>query len=111
MTKHGMHIPGEGDEAPDDDNAALPKLDLRGEKPDIDYPCEWTYQLIGLSRADVRRAVEGILGEVEHTLETSRTSSRGKYCSMRLLVTVDSDYTRVQLFKRLRNHDHITMVL
>lgn len=80
-------------------------------RPEIEYPAEWTYTLIGVSEGLVRDAVLEILGERQHELSPSHTSSKGTYHSMSLVVEVRSEADRLGLFDSLRNHPHLRFVL
>lgn len=85
--------------------------DFCHRKPQIDYPCEWEYRLIGESRRLMQTAARDVVGEHEHSLAASHDSRTGRYCSLQLVVTVPDEETRVSIFHSLREHDDILMVL
>ena len=81
------------------------------EKPVIEYPCPWSYRLIGRQALEVRAAVATILGLKRYVLNDANTSSGGKYRSFELALIVDSESERQGLFKRLADHADIIFVL
>ena len=80
------------------------------DKPNIDYPCDWEYRLIGLSEQALRAAVASIVSR-EHTLEPSKESKKGKYVSYSLTVQVTDEGHRHKLFEELKVHADIQFVL
>ncbi len=79
--------------------------------PDIDYPCWWTYRVIGEDEDSLRSLVGELLGEREHRLELSNRSRGGKYTSLRLRVTVTDEADRKGLFTALSTHAAVKIVL
>jgi putative lipoic acid-binding regulatory protein len=82
-----------------------------GRKARIDYPCVWQYKLIGLSREAVQAAVAANLGDAPYSLSSSHQSGGGKYISMNLEVSVDSEKQRLDLYHALTAHPAVRMVL
>ncbi len=80
-------------------------------KPEIAYPIEWSYTIIGRDEAAIRAAVCEVLGTTEHSLRFSHASRKGTYSSFELLVEVTSDAQRLDLYTRLAAHDAVRMVL
>lgn len=81
------------------------------KRPDIDYPCEWVYKLIGTDRDDLKSAVAEILPEGDYTLTLSNKSSKGKYLCLNLEITVYDHSTREGLYQALNAHADIRLVL
>jgi putative lipoic acid-binding regulatory protein len=96
------------DAEPDDPLAGTP---LEGKKLELDYPCAWTYTVIGEDEAVLREVVVGVVGSLEHTLSFSHASKSGKYRSFELVVTVPSDVERLTIFRLLHEHPDIRYVL
>ncbi len=92
---------GRGESGADSD---LPELELT-------FPCPWTYTVIGESEPRVRAAIASVVGDVEHTLEFSHASRTGKYQSLRLELTVDSDEQRLRIFRELHEHPDVSYTL
>jgi uncharacterized protein len=84
---------------------------LGGGEPEIDYPCPWTYKVIGSDEAALRRTIASAVEGLEHTLEPSRTSSGGKYCSLSLVVVVSGHEQRRAIGSRLGSDPHVRLVL
>ena len=84
---------------------------IKDEKPDIIYPANWSYKVIGLTRNSVESAVLSLLEGRKHTLSNSNKSSGGKYISLNLSLIVRTEEERVSLFKNLANHPDIKMVI
>lgn len=80
-------------------------------KPEIAYPCPWSYTLIGESSLGMDLAVREVLGERPHQLSLSHTSPRGKYRSLRLEVVVADEPDRLELFAALAAHAAVRFVL
>ncbi len=80
-------------------------------RPIIDYPCEWEYKAIGWDEDSMREAIVEIMADREHEVSFSRTSRTGRYSSLLLVVTVESEDQRNAIFRALQEHRHIRMVL
>jgi uncharacterized protein len=84
---------------------------LGGRKPEIDYPCTWSYRIIGLDELRMRSAVREIIGEVEHTLTFGLESPQGKYRSLQLELVVGDEEHRLRIFASLKKHPDVRFVL
>jgi putative lipoic acid-binding regulatory protein len=82
-----------------------------GQRPEIEYPCEWSYRVIGTAEAAIRALVAEIAGDAAHALETSNVSSQGTYVSVRLTVLVVDEDHRLAIFHSLRDAECVKMVL
>jgi putative lipoic acid-binding regulatory protein len=80
-------------------------------RPVIEYPCPWEYKAIGWDETAMREAITEIMADRQHDLSFSRTSGAGRYCSMLLVVTVESEDHRNAIYRALQEHRHIRMVL
>ncbi len=87
------------------------KIDLSKEKLQLEYPCEWLYKLIGADEKAIRAAITKTINDRSHTISNSNKSSKGKYKSLNLSLTVESDEDRTGLFHALKKHPAIKMVL
>lgn len=72
------------------------------EKPHLDYPCSWSYRLIGRDEATLRSAVAGVVEADEYRIVPSHKSRTGRYVSMRLTLTVRDEAHRISLFEDLK---------
>ena len=78
---------------------------------DIGYPCPWSYKVVGAEEALLRAAIADVMGERYHTIEVSRTSSGGKYLSLRVEVIVHDGDERRAIGASLHAHADISFVI
>jgi putative lipoic acid-binding regulatory protein len=89
------------------------------QRPEITYPCPWSFKIIGTDEDDVRRAVKITLavcldrnsGEREFELGLSRRSGEGNYVSLNLTLEVLSESERDAVFSGLADCPEIRMVI
>jgi len=81
-----------------------------GRKPEIEYPCSWSYRVIGADELRLRLAVAEIVGEQEHTLLFGQESEHGKYRSLQLDLIVRDEAHRLALFAALKQHPDVRFV-
>lgn len=86
-------------------------MDLNNYKLELDYPCLWTYKIIGSIQEDLRQAVLDVVGELEHTLTFSNNSKTGRYLSLKLELIVKDEKHRLSIYEGLSRHDAIKIVL
>ena len=84
---------------------------FEGRKPEIAYPCTWSYQVIGLDEARLRVAILEVIGDVPHTVRQGNASTGGKYVSLGLDVSVVDEGQRLSIFQRLSAHALIRFVI
>lgn len=82
-----------------------------GCKPEIQYPCQWQYRIIGEDRAAMHQAITTSVAALVCTVTEGNVSSGGRYISLSLEVTVSDDAERLQLYQLLAGHPAIRMVL
>ena len=81
------------------------------EKLKLEYPCNWTYKVIGREREVLEKAVHDVICERSHSLKHSNQSCSGKYLSMNLDLLVHNEDDRTFIFEALKKHQAIKMVL
>ncbi len=81
------------------------------EKPDIIYPCPWTYKVIGTSEDALKKAIATVITGKEVLVSFSHTSSGGKYCSVNVEVVLEDDETRLRYYQNLKNHAAVKVVM
>ncbi len=84
---------------------------LRSQKLQLDYPCRWSFKLIGEDEFQLRTLVDSVLGRRDYSLTLSNTSSTGRYRSMLLVLEVQSDADRHAIGERLQQSEYVHMVL
>lgn len=81
------------------------------KKPQIDYPCKWSYKIIGESVEEMISAVEEVVADLEYDLTPSNISRKGKYFSLNITVVVPSEIMRDVIFQKLTKHPAIKFVI
>lgn len=81
------------------------------EKPDISYPCNWLYKVIGTNEEALRQAIQVVCGQKNPQVSRSHTSSGGKYCSLNVELQVENEKIRLAYYKNLANHAAVKVVL
>ncbi len=86
-------------------------LNNQSKSPEIVYPCNWTYKLIGSDVNLIIAAVEYLLAEKKYQLKPSNVSSNNNYYSFSLEVQVKDEDERKYYYNILQEHPHIKIVL
>ncbi|CAA6820339.1 MAG: Proposed lipoate regulatory protein YbeD [uncultured Sulfurovum sp.] len=81
------------------------------EKPDIEYPCEWGYKLIGTDKAALEACVFDVVGERAYKTKGGNTSSKGKFHSINMTCKVENEIDRDTIFKAFSDHKDVKMVI
>ncbi len=81
------------------------------QKLELEYPCNWTYKVIGKEREVLEKAVHDVICDRTHTLEHSNQSCSGTYLSMNLDLLVHNEEDRNFIYEALKAHQNIKMVL
>ncbi len=84
---------------------------FEGHKPEILYPCIWSYTVIGVDEAVLRDAVGSVLGAIPHSLKPGNVSKGGKYRSLALEARVEDELERLRIFDLLSKHPAVRFVL
>jgi len=80
-------------------------------KPQIDYPTQWGFKLIGRDKDSLRKAIKDVLGDKEHTCYLGNRSRTGKFHTYNASCVVDHREERDRIFKAFQDHDDIEMVI
>lgn len=86
-------------------------LDSNNQKPEIEYPCNWDYKIIGSDVEEMINAIEMVVSEMDYKISSSNVSSKGNYFSLNLTVYVTSEIIRDIIFSKLSSNEFIKMVL
>lgn len=81
------------------------------KKLELQYPCSWSYKLIGYEKDAIQKAIHDVILEREHNLTHSNASKTGKYISMNLSLIIHNEDERNFIFEALKKHQNIKMVL
>jgi putative lipoic acid-binding regulatory protein len=80
-------------------------------KVQLEYPCPWIYKIIGHDADEMRRAVTEIILDRTYKISLSRSSKNDKYHCLNVELTVESESHRQTLYKALKTHQTIKLVL
>lgn len=80
-------------------------------RPELSYPCSWTYRIICTDESALRGEIAGIVGAAEHTLRHIGDSSSGRYLRMELVVSVRDEAHRNAIFVALGRAAMVRFVL
>ena len=83
----------------------------RGRKPDIDYPCQWGYKVIGTDEKVLRSAITEVVQNISHSITPSNRSASGKYICLDVEILVLNEDQRLTIYESLRRHPAVKIVL
>lgn len=86
-------------------------INSNSERPEIKYPCEWVYRIIGKDIDKLISAVEESSLNLDYEIVPSNVSNNMKYFSIMLKVVVSSEAARDLIYEKLNRHTSIIMVL
>lgn len=86
-------------------------LDGNSPRPEIVYPCEWEYKIIGKDVTEMIAVIEEAVNELQYDIRPSNISKSGKYKSLNLKVEVPNELVRDLIFEKLDKSEIIKMVL
>ena len=86
-------------------------IDLSKHKLELEYPCNWCYKIVLLNEKNAKKIASTILEDRDHKVTNSKTSSKGKFKSYNIDLTVHSDEDREDLHKKFHAHKDIKMVV
>ncbi len=82
-----------------------------GEKPEIEYPCEWGYKIIGTDKVKLELCIFEVMAEKAYTTKAGNTSSRGTFHTLNARCVVISKEERDRIFKAFKEHGDVKMVI
>ncbi len=86
-------------------------LDSDMQKPEIDYPCEWAYKVIGSDVNKILFAIETAAMGLSYDVSPSNVSSNGKYFSINFKLEVPNETVRNLIYEKLGNSPDVKFVL
>ncbi len=81
------------------------------EKPQIDYPTQWGYKLIGKDEEALITCIKEIMGEKEHLFAVGNRSKTGKFISFNATCIVENEDERYRIFAHFESHEAVEMVI
>ena len=80
-------------------------------KPDIEYPTQWGFKLIGKDKDKLLACIKEAMGEKEHKCSIGNTSSKGNFHSYNASCEVQTEEERNKIFKYFQTHNDVKMVI
>jgi len=84
--------------------------ELKG-KPNIEYPCNWSYKVIGEEIIELEIAIKEITNMRDPKIKQTNKSKTGKYITYDIQILVHSEVDRYAIFDLFKQHHTIKMVL
>ena len=84
------------------------------EKPEINYPTNWGFKLIGRDKEKLLSCIKEIMkesGDKKHLCSLGNVSKTGKFHSYNASCSVESEEERNKIFKYFEDHDDVNMVI
>ena len=81
------------------------------DKIEIEYPCSWSYKVIGTDSDYLKKTIPEILENFEYQFSESNQSKTGKYTSFTLTAHVKDEEQRDKVFNILKCLPGVKMVL
>ena len=81
------------------------------EKPEIEYPTQWGFKIIGRDKDALLACIKEIMGDKEHLCSLGNTSKTGKFTTYNASCVVDSKEERDRIFKYFQEHKEVQMVI
>jgi uncharacterized protein len=80
------------------------------QRPEITYPCEWSYKIIGNNIDKILEAIEIAVSGLKYDVTPSNISKNGNYYSLNLTLTVPNEVVRDLIYQKLDSSDSIKIV-
>jgi len=81
------------------------------EKPQIEYPTQWGFKIIGRNKDALLACIKEVMGDKEHLCSLGNTSRTGKFTTYNASCIVESKEERDRIFKYFQEHIEVQMVL
>ena len=80
-------------------------------KPEIEYPCQWRYRVLGEDADTLRALIGDVLSDRPHEIKMGNVSSKGTYCSVEGACEVLSEADRDRIFQALASAEGVKAVV
>ncbi len=80
-------------------------------KPDISYPTNWGFKLIGRDKNKLLACIKEGMGDKEHLYSIGNKSKTGKFTSYNTSCIVESEEERNKLFNYFEKHEAVNIVI
>ena len=86
------------------------QMDTTPKRPEISYPCTWSYKVIGEDQDFLREAILVACAPDPVKISISRSSRGGRYHSLEASIEVRDEQMRLAIFYRLKNHPAVKIL-
>lgn len=86
-------------------------LDSNSKRPEIEYPCQWGYKVIGSDVDKILSAIEEASLGLSYDVTPSNVSKNGKYYSINFSLEVPNETVRNLVYEKLEGSSGVIMVL
>jgi uncharacterized protein len=80
------------------------------QRPEITYPCEWSYKIIGNNIDKILESIESAVSGLKYDVTPSNISKNGNYYSLNLKLTVPNEVVRDIIYQKLDSSESIKIV-
>jgi len=80
-------------------------------RPEIEYPCSWTYQVVGEGEHELFAHLDVVFAGRAHEKRVTRKSSAGRYTSIEVVLVVESEAQRMEFGAAILRHTSVRVVL
>jgi putative lipoic acid-binding regulatory protein len=80
------------------------------KRPEIDYPCEWSYKVIGNNIDKMLEVIESAVSGLKYDVTPSNISKNGNYYSLNLTLTVPNEVVRDLIYQKLDISEFVKIV-
>jgi uncharacterized protein len=80
------------------------------KRPEIDYPCEWSYKVIGNNIDKMLEVIESAVSGLKYDVTPSNISKNGNYYSLNLTLTVPNEVVRDLIYQKLDSSEFVKIV-
>jgi putative lipoic acid-binding regulatory protein len=81
------------------------------QRPEIEYPCKWSFKVIGNDVDKILEAIEEASGGLKYDVTPSNISRNGNYFSLNFKVEVPSEIVRDLIYQKLGSNSNIKIIL
>ena len=86
-------------------------LDDDSKRPEIQFPCEWSYKIIGSNVSGILSAIEESVLGLNYDVTPSNVSRNEKYVSLNLKLEVPNEIVRILIYEKLTKSPDIKFIL
>jgi len=80
-------------------------------KPQVSYPCEWEYKVIGTDEEKLKAVILAACVPAVPTISLSNVSSKGTYYSLNASLVVEDEAMRLRIFSSIENSPDVKLVI